>query len=505
MPEATMLRVAGVSKSYAGNPVLKNIDLELEPGKAHALVGENGAGKSTLVKIISGGILSYEGKLELEGRPYRPSSPSNAQSLGVVAVQQELSLSPYLPVYQNLWLGKGGVGGLLSGKAELRRKSQELLDRYGMSMELGRWVADLSLEEQQLVEILKAVAFDPKVVIFDEPTSALGAVNTRWFLDLIADLKGRGRAVLLISHRLPEVMELADAITVLKDGSKVATVDRGDVQEQDVVRLMVGRDLTEVFPRKLSRDELAARETLLEVRDLCAKGVDGVSFSIRSGEVVGLAGLEGQGQHDLLLALFGVNAYVSGEVRIAGGESAVRRPSEAIRRGIGLVPVDRRTEGVVLPLSISENVALASLSRRQRWGWVDRGKERNVVQRTISDLGIHSTGPAAALVTLSGGNQQKVVLGKWLATDPRVLLMDDPTRGVDIETRRDIYRKIREIAARGVAILVNSTDALELVGLCDRVLVMFEGRLARELTGEAITEEAIVGAAVGVKGESHAA
>jgi ribose transport system ATP-binding protein len=422
-----------------------------------------------------------------------------------VAVQQELSLSPYLPVYQNLWLGKRSVGGLLSGKAELRRKSQELLDRYGISMELGRWVGDLSLEEQQLVEILKALAFDPKVVIFDEPTSALGAVNTRWFLDLIADLKGRRRAVLLISHRLPEVMELADAITVLKDGSKVATVDRGDVREEDVVRLMVGRDLTEVFPRKPGRDELAARETMLEARDLRAKGVDDVSFAVRSGEVVGLAGLEGQGQHDLLLALFGVNAPVSGEVKIAGAESAVKRPSEAIKRGVGLVPVDRRTEGVVLPLSISENIALASLSGRQRWGWVDRRKELNVVQRTISDLGIHSTGPAAILVTLSGGNQQKVVLGKWLATSPRVLLMDDPTRGVDIETRRDIYRKIREIAARGVAILVNSTDTLELVGLCDRVLVMFEGRLATELTGEAITEEAIVGAAVGVKGESHAA
>ncbi len=500
-----MLRVAGVSKSYSGIPVLKNIDLELEAGKAHALVGENGAGKSTLVKVMSGGILSYEGKLELEGRPYRPTSPSNAQSLGVVAVQQELSLSPYLPVYQNIWLGKRRVGGLFSGKAELRRKSQEIFDRYGISMDLGRWVGDLTLEEQQLVEILKALAFDPKVVIFDEPTSALGAAHTRWLLDLIVSLKRRGRAILLISHRLPEVMELADAITVLKDGAKVATVDRGDVKEDDVVRLMVGRELTEVFPRKLSDDELAEREILIEVRELIAKGVDGVSFSVRAGEVVGLGGLEGQGQHDLLLALFGVNARVSGEVRIAGAESAVKRPSEAIRKGIGLVPVDRRTEGVVLPLSISENIALASLSRRQRWGWVDRAKERNVVQRTISDLGIHSTGPAAVLITLSGGNQQKVVLGKWLATHPRILLMDDPTRGVDIETRRDISRKIREIAASGVAILVNSTDTLELMGLCDRVLVMFEGRVASELTGDAITEEAIIGAAVGIKGESHAA
>ncbi len=422
----------------------------------------------------------------------------------MVAVQQELSLSPYLPVYQNLWLGKRGAGGLFSGKGELRRKSRELLDRYGISIELGRWVGDLSLEEQQIVEILKALAFDPKVVIFDEPTSALGATNTRWLLDLIAGLKRRGRAVLLISHRLPEVMELADVITVLKDGAKVATVNRADVKEEDVVRLMVGRDLTEIFPQKLGHEELAARKTMLEVRDLRAKGVDGASFSVRSGEVVGLAGLEGQGQHDVLLALFGVNPPLSGEIRIAGVAATVKTPGEAIRLGVGLVPVDRRTEGILLPLSVSENIALASLDRRQRGGWVDRRQERGVVSRTISDLGIHTPGPAAALMTLSGGNQQKVVLGKWLATDPRVLLMDDPTRGVDIEARSDIYRQIREIAEKGVAVLVNSTDTLELVGLCDRVLVMFEGRLTTELAGAAITEEAIVGAAVGINGDDHA-
>ena len=319
MPEATTLRVAGVSKSYAGNPVLRNVNLEPAPGTAHALVGENGAGKSTLVKIISGGILPSEGKLELEGRPYRPWSPSNAQSLGVVAVQQELSLSPYLPVYQNIWLGKRSVGGLFSGKAELRRRSEALFDRYGISMDLGRWVGDLTLEEQQLVEILKALAFDPKVVIFDEPTSALGAAHTRWLLDLIAGLKRRGRAVLLdLSHRLPEVMELADAITVLKDGAKIATVARADVKEADVVRLMVGREFTEVFPPSSATTGPAERQVLLEVSDLAAKGVDGVSFSVRAGEVVGLGGLEGQGQHDLLLALFGVNARVSGDIRIAG-------------------------------------------------------------------------------------------------------------------------------------------------------------------------------------------
>ena len=495
-----LLRVAGAGKAYAGNPVLQDISLELRAGRAHALVGENGAGKSTLVKIMSGGIRSFSGQLFLGDKGYKPLSPADAQSKGVVAVQQELSLSPFLPVYQNIWLGKKGVPGG-GGNVALWRKTEELLGRYGVSMDTTRWVGDLSLEEQQIVEILKALAFDPKVIIFDEPTSALGATNTRWLLDLMHELKKRGCALLLISHRLPEIMEMADDITVLKDGIKVATKERSELTEDDVVRMMVGRDLEDVFPAKASAESLDAGSPVLEVDHLSAEGVRDVSFDIRRGEVVGLAGLEGQGQHELLMSLFGLKLRRGGEVRLDGAALDVRSPSRAIDLGIGLVPVDRRTEGVVLPLPISENIALATLDRRQRFGWLDRTAEAHLVEETIGDLAIHCAGARSAVETLSGGNQQKVALGKWLAVKPKLLLLDDPTRGVDIEARRDIYYKIRAIASAGVGVLINSTDTIELVGLCDRVLVMYEGGVASELVGDRITEEAIVGAAVGVGGD----
>jgi len=497
----TLLTVTGVGKSYAGNPALADMDLRLEAGQVHALVGENGAGKSTLVKIITGGLAPDSGTLTFEGRPFAPHSPADAQLIGVAAVHQELSLSPYLPVYQNIWLGRRSEasGPLLKLKA-LRERSRELQERFKTSIPLDRWTGDLSLEEQQIVEVLKALAFDPQVIILDEPTSSLGAENTRWLLDLIAELKSRFRAILFISHRMPEVMELADVITVLKDGKKVATVARGEVDADDVVRMMVGRELEDIFLKKPARTLVDARAFLLEAHDLVAERVHHVELSLRKGDIVGLAGLEGQGQHELLLALFGVNPLLHGQVLLDGTRVRLQNPSRAIAAGISLVPVDRRTEGVVLPLSVAQNIALATLGRRQRWGWVDRRAEREVVDDMITRLAVRTRSSATPVGFLSGGNQQKVALAKWLAAEPRLLLLDDPTRGVDIETRRDIYHRIRALASDGVGVLLSSTDTIELVGVCDRVLVMYEGRIVSDLEGDSITEENIVAAAVGLKG-----
>ncbi len=516
-----LFEAAGVSKSFAGTAALSDVGLVLRRGRVHALVGENGAGKSTLVKIISGGLPPDSGLLRLEGRPFAPSSPAAAQRLGVAAVHQELSLVPYLPVYQNLWLGHSGAHGHSAvarqpfvRRDELRRRSRELGGRYGRLLPIERWVEELSLEEQQVVEILKALALDPALIIFDEPTSALGAANTRWLLDLVARLKGEGRAVLFISHRLPEIMELADEVTVLKDGRKVGTAARAAVTEDDVVRMMVGRDLADIFPQKADPAVLETRPPLLRAGGLIAEGVHGVSFALREGEVVGLAGLEGQGQHELMLALFGLRTLRGGAIQVqrravarerAGGarasssrKGAFHHPLDAMREGVALVPVDRRTEGVILPLSVAENIALPTLRDRQRMGWVDRGREARAVRAEMERLSVHARGPQAPVQTLSGGNQQKVALAKWLAAEPRVLLLDDPTRGVDIETRRDIYHLVRRLAEDGRAALLNSTDVIELVGMCDRVLVMYEGRIVRELAGREIGEEAIVAAAVGV-------
>jgi ribose transport system ATP-binding protein len=500
----TILFLTGVSKSYAGNFAIQEVDLEVKRGQVQALVGENGAGKSTLVKIISGGIVCDSGSVRYDNRDFHPRSPFEAQQAGIVAVQQELSLSPYLPVYQNLWLGHESTrGGFFVRMGELRRRAEALCARYGVQADIDLWVSELSLEEQQVIEILKAVALEPRLVILDEPTSALGSANTRWLLNLIRKLREQDCAVLFISHRLSEVMEAADEITVLKDGRKVATVGREDATEAAVVRMMVGRDLEDIFPPKLDSTSLDSLPAVVTVDNLRTEGVQGASFTIRQGEVVGLAGLEGQGQHELMLALFGLNRIIEGSVGLLGEKIQKHSPAISIRKGIGLVPVDRRTEGVIPPLSVSENIAHATLGRRSHGGWVDQKKEETLVRNIIRELAIHTRGPRAPVQELSGGNQQKVALGKWLALEPRFLLLDDPTRGVDIETRRDIYYRIRTLASQGVAILLNSTDTIELVGICDRVLVMYEGEVVRELIGSEITEERIVSAAVGVKGGSQ--
>ncbi len=500
----SLLEVTGISKAYSGNPVVQEIDLTLRAGRVHALVGENGAGKSTIVKVISGGIRHDSGLMRHKDKDYRPLSPVEAQQAGIVTVQQELSLSPYLPVYQNIWLGhERRQGRFFVRLRELRRRTDDLCARFHVHLDTNRWTSDLSLEEQQVVEILKALALDPRIILLDEPTSALGAANTRWLLDLIRRLKSQGCAVLFISHRMSEVLEIADDITVLKDGRKVKTVERIDITEEDVIRMMVGRDLKDIFPAKLPVDSLDSIPVLLSVDRLYAEGVQGVSLAIRRGEVVGLAGLEGQGQHELLLALFGLKPVYSGTVALSSGGTLARSPISSIRNGIGFVPVDRRIEGVILPLSVTENIALSTLGRRSRWGWIKAKAEQAIVQDTIRDLGIRTPGPHTPVEYLSGGNQQKVALGKWLVTNPRVLLLDDPTRGVDIETRRDIYYRIRELGSKGVGILLNSTDTIELVGMCDRVLVMYEGGIVCSLEGPEITEEAIVSAAVGLKGNSN--
>lgn len=499
-----LLEVAGICKAYAGNPAVQEVNLALRPGTVHALVGENGAGKSTLAKIISGDIPYDSGSLQYDGKGYRPSSPAEAQQAGIVTVQQELSLSPFLPVYQNLWLGHERLhGGFFTRMRELRRKSAQLCARFDAHVDINQWAADLSLEGQQVVEILKALALEPRVIILDEPTSALGAANTRWLLSLIRRLKSEGCAILFISHRMSEVLEIADDITVLKDGKKVNTVARSDITEADIIRMMVGRDLEDIFPPKPPASSRDSRSALLSADRLHAEGVHDVSFTIRQGEVVGLAGLEGQGQHELLLTLFGLRPLHSGVIRLSTGDTIAGSPTSSIRKGMAFVPVDRRTEGVILPLSVAENIALPTLDRRSLIGWVRARMEQELVRDTIRNLAIRAPGPAAPVEFLSGGNQQKVALGKWLVARPRILLLDDPTRGVDIETRRDIYYRIRELGSQGVGILLNSTDAIELVGLCDRVFVMYEGRIALELVGQQITEEAIVGAAVGLKGNSN--
>lgn len=516
MSHSTVLEISGICKAYAGNPAIQDITMRVASGEVHALVGENGAGKSTLVKIISGGIGADCGFMNLEGKEFRPHSPIDAQRRGVAAVQQELSLSPYLPVFENIWLGhrnsasgaaadqaRGGMRHPFALKKRLLAQTAALQKQYSTNIDPYRWISDLSLEEQQVVEILKALAFDPKLIIFDEPTSSLGAENTRWLKEIIARLRRQGRAVIFISHRLKEIAELADTITVFKDGRRVATQAAAELAEDEIVTLMVGHELHTVFPPKADPAALAAAPAAMEARDISAPGIKNLSFSVKQGEIVGLAGLEGQGQHDLLLSLFGVKKILQGQLRVRGRPAISANPSQAIAAGVALVPVDRREEGVVLPLSVGHNIALATLGIRQKFGWIKFKAEQLAVSSTIKRLGIKTQGPSMPLWHLSGGNQQKAAFGKWLIADPAVLLLDNPTRGVDIQSRKDIYHQIRDLAAEGKSIVLSSADSIELIGLCDRVLVLYEGRIVAELSGGELTEEKIVASAIGIGDQRH--
>lgn len=498
------LTLAGVSKSYAGVPALEHLDLTLEAGRIHALVGENGAGKSTVVKIMAGGLAPDAGSMVLQGSDFRPRAPSEAQRMGVVAVQQELSLSPYQSVFQNIWLAQERqVGRIFGRNLRLREQTLALCRRYNVHVDVNAWVSDLTLEEQQVVEILKALARAPKLLILDEPTSALGASRTRWLLDLMKRLRDEGGTLLFISHRLPEVMEVADQITVLKDGQKVTTIAGHRTPESRVVQLMVGRDLQDIFPQKADPTMLEAAPIAFEAERLRSHWIRDVSFHIRQGEVVGLAGLAGQGQHELILSLFGLSPILGGTTKVRGKPIRAKSPNAAIRAGLCMVPVDRRTEGVILPLSVTENLSLPTLRDRQTAGWINRKQEREVVLRLIDLFSIRTSSLRTPLMSLSGGNQQKVAFSKWLGADPHVLILDDPTRGVDVEARRDIYHHIRHLASQGKGVLLNSTDLIELVGMCDRVLVMYEGAIVKNLTGSAISEEGIIAAAVGSTSGVH--
>ena len=500
MSEGTSILVAhGISKSYNGVPALQRMDFSLLKGEVHALLGENGAGKTTLVKILSGVVAPDAGQIELEGNIFESRNPLHASQSGIATVHQELSSIPYLPVYQNIWLGHEPRGRLgLFNFGRLRELAAELCQSFGISIHLDAWVGELPLAEQQIVEIMKALSWRPKVLILDEPTSALTAEHTKWLLKIMRTLARKGIGIIFISHRLKEVMDVTDRITVLKDGLLVGTTNGKDINEPAIIRMMVGHELQDIFPSKRVTEGKEGSTPLLSVKGVSSgRTLHDISFDLRHGDIVGIYGLEGQGQHELMLTMYGAFPIDKGKISFAGRELKIPNPRLAIKNGVALVPVDRRTEGLIMPLSVRENLSLPTLKQRTRFGLINRRKETEDAQKMVTEFNIKASHLNISVQTLSGGNQQKVVLGKFLLAGPSVLLFDDPTRGVDVETRRELYYKIRKLAADGTAILFRSTDLMELIGLCDRVLVMYEGRIISRQSGAEITEANIVGSAVG--------
>jgi ribose transport system ATP-binding protein len=494
-----LLEVKEVRKQFPGVLALDGVSLHVQAGEVVAVVGENGAGKSTLMKVLAGVYAPDSGTLLWDGQHLPAGSVVEAMRRGIVLIHQELNLADNLGVAANLFLGRehtrGGWLGWLD-RARMNSEAVALLARVGLDVPVGRRVGELPPGQRQLVEIARALSLDARLIIMDEPTSSLTQGETERLFEVIDDLRRQNIAVVYISHRLAEVTRVADRAVVLRDGRNAGELPCEQITHDALVRLMVGRDLRQLYPRQhVPAPDAPVR---LSVRDLTfAGGGPPLSFTLRGGEIVGMAGLVGAGRTELAEALFGIRRMTGGQVLIDGRPLVVRHPRDAIRAGLLLVPEDRRRHGLVLGDSVQGNVALPNLADLSRLGWVLPGRERRLGRDTIDRLRIRTAGPAQSVGLLSGGNQQKVVLGKWLSQQPRVLIFDEPTRGVDVGARIEIYALMDQLAGAGVAILMISSDLEEILGMSDRVLVLHDGRLAGDLPRSALGEETIMHLATG--------
>jgi rhamnose transport system ATP-binding protein len=475
MPNSRLLEAINITKSYAGVQALRSASFELRAGEVHALVGENGAGKSTLIKIITGAVEADGGDLRLQGERLAHNSPREARARGIAAIYQQPALFPELSVAENIATGQERAGWRVDWRAR-RRRAVELLAQVGARIDPDADAGELTMPQQQLVEIARALGADARVLILDEPTASLSEEEAQNLFRVIRELRGRGVGMIYISHRLEELPRIADRVTVLRDGRTIDTRPMADVDRGQLIQRMVGRELSAVFPKR----SVPLGEVVLELRGFgcAASGVRGVNLSVRAGEIVGLAGLVGAGRTELARAIFGLTPGDAGEIRLRGQAVTIETPAEAIARGIAYVPEDRRRHGVVLELPISHNITLASLRRLSRCGALDFQRERAVAAEYIERLGIKTPAIFAPAATLSGGNQQKVALSRWLMTEPSVLILDEPTQGIDVGAKSEIHALMTDLAARGVAILMISSELPEILGMSDRIAVMRGGAIA---------------------------
>ncbi|OOG44006.1 sugar ABC transporter ATP-binding protein [Polaromonas sp. A23] len=500
MTQKPLLELQGITKHYGGVCALDGADFSCAAGEIHAVLGENGAGKSTLIKIIAGVVQPDAGRILLDGKELRLDSPNAARDRGIVCVFQELSLVPDLSVCDNIFLSRPPMKyGLIDARAQQERAAELLFLLGCADIHPMDRVRDLPLSRRQVVELAKALGARPRLLILDEATSALSSEDVERLYRLLFGLRDQGVAALFISHRMHEVKTLADTCSVFRSGRRVDTFVSGTRSDAEVVQLMIGRDVAKAYPPKTGPAPDAPPAVTVKSLSWDSDLRD-ISLEIRQGEIVGLGGLDGQGQRELLLALFGVLRGVHGGVEVFGQQVAGLAPHICKQSGLGiaLIPEDRKTEGLVLPMSIRENASLAHLEALGRYGLLSGVAEKTVVAQMVDKLRIKLGSVEDPVQTLSGGNQQKVVIAKWLMTQPRVLLLNDPTRGIDVATKQEIYVLLRQLAAQGVAILLYSTDYEELIGLADRVLIMYEGRIARTLAGDEITEQEIVASSLNV-------
>jgi ribose transport system ATP-binding protein len=488
-----LLEMKGIGKSFPGVKALQGVSLTVREGEVLALLGENGAGKSTLIKILSGAYTRDEGEILFEGRPVSIRSPEDAQALGISTIYQEFNLARDLTVAENIFLGHLPVKRLRVDWETARKRSREILDRLGATFTVDTIVSRLSVAEQQLVEIAKSLNRKTRILVMDEPSAVLGEGDLERLFKVVRALQAEGIGIIYISHRMREIFELADEVTVLKDGRYVGTRDVSEVSMDELVRLMIGRDLKDVYPRR----EPKLGEVLLEVKNLSRpKLVHDVSLQLRAGEILGFAGITGSGRTEVVRAIFGADPH-RGEIRVCGAPYRAKSPTEAIRRGIALVNEDRKAHGLFLKLSVTVNTTISALKELSKLGVIRRARERSLVHKMIRDLRIKTPHAGFIVLNMSGGNQQKVILARWLSIDTKILIMDEPTRGIDVGSKSEIYQIMDELTKRGVGIIMISSELPEVQGMSDRVRVIREGTIVGELARAQATEEAIMKYAVG--------
>ncbi|MEQ1642318.1 MAG: sugar ABC transporter ATP-binding protein [Pyrinomonadaceae bacterium] len=491
-----LLRAVNISKSYAGVHALRDASFELKLGEVHALVGENGAGKSTLIKIITGAVSHDSGELFLSGEEIRENSPALSKSRGIAAIYQQPALFPELTVAENIAIGleRKGFFGLVNWN-DRRMAARELLDRVGAKIDPETLAGELSMPQQQLVEIARALGANAKVLIFDEPTASLSEEDTQNLFRVIRELRSQGVGMIYISHRLEELPVIADRVTVLRDGLTIGTEVMAEVSSEQLIKLMVGRELSAVFPKR----EVEIGETIFELKDLGSRevGIRNINLSVRAGEIVGVAGLIGAGRTELAKVIFGIVESDAGEILLRGKQMHFGHPSEAIDVGIAYLPEDRRKHGVVLDFPISANITLASLKKLSGFGGMNFGEEKNIAADYTRRLGVKTPGIHNAVSTLSGGNQQKVALSRWLMTQPSVLILDEPTQGIDVGAKAEIHELMMELAEQGVAILMISSELPEVLGMSDRIAVMKGGTIVEIFDRAEATQDKILSVALG--------
>lgn len=489
------IEMRGIDKSFGSNQVLKQAGFTLESGEVHALMGENGAGKSTLMKILTGVYTKDAGTVLVDGKEVNYKNPQEAEKAGIVFIYQELNVMFDLTVEENLFMGKEihGKFGICDKKA-MQKKAQEALNILGVNISPKTVMAELSVGQQQMVEICKALMADAKVIIMDEPTAALTQSETVALFKVIESLRKKGVSMVYISHRMEEIFELCDRITVLRDGSYIGVKNIPETNMNEIVKMMIGREIGERYP---SRNVKIGKE-VLKVKELTRKGTfHDVNFSVRAGEVLGVSGLMGAGRMEIMQAIFGNLSYESGTIEIDGKEVKISNPRQAMEHGIGFITEDRKTEGLMLDKSIRENISLCNLRRISKSSVISREAEKNMVAEAIKDLHIKCFGSYHECNNLSGGNQQKVVLAKWILTNPKILILDEPTRGVDIGAKKEIYSIINKLAAQGVAIIMVSSELPEVLGMSDNIMVVREGEVRGIISYEEANQERVMTLATG--------